>query len=57
VETDPIFKLGTPKNLFTGPYYRDWDIDPDGRRFLMVKETEATGNDSTQGNPAKSTSS
>jgi hypothetical protein len=50
VETDPTFSFGTPKMLFQGTYVRSvlwyddwdqavWDISPDGRRFLMMKET------------------
>jgi serine/threonine-protein kinase len=47
VETDPSFILGTPKNLFSGPYL-DWDISPDGKRFLMVKPLATTGESSTE---------
>ena len=50
VETDPMFSVGTPKRLFQGTYVNSvlsydswdqatWDITPDGRRFLMMKET------------------
>jgi len=50
VETDPAFTPGTPKMLFQGTYVSSvlwfddwnqavWDISPDGRRFLMMKET------------------
>jgi Tol biopolymer transport system component len=46
VETEPSFKLGEPKNLFSGTYYSTdilqishtpWDIDRSGKRFLMIK--------------------
>jgi eukaryotic-like serine/threonine-protein kinase len=50
VKTDPAFSPGSPQTLFQGTYvssilsYDDWnqatwDISPDGRRFLMMKET------------------
>jgi hypothetical protein len=49
VKTEPDLRLGAPKSLFTGTYaasalkdYPDpqntWDISPDGKRFLMMKE-------------------
>jgi serine/threonine-protein kinase len=45
VETEPTFKPGNPKVLFRGTYVRSypadgtpWDISPDGKRFLMMKE-------------------
>jgi len=52
VKTEPIFSLETPKILFRGnfasytlplaeggwPYFM-WDISPDGKRFLMIKES------------------
>jgi Tol biopolymer transport system component len=46
------FSMGTPKSLFKGQYIRSsmsigsyeqlrtWDISPDGRRFLMIKEDD-----------------
>jgi hypothetical protein len=41
VETTPTFKAGLPKVLFRGKYFssygHNWDISPDGKRFLMVK--------------------
>ena len=57
VETDPTFKPGKPELLFQGPYFQDslnlggitsWDIDQNGKRFLMLKEVEATKEDSIQ---------
>jgi serine/threonine protein kinase/Tol biopolymer transport system component len=52
VETSPSFRLGTPKKLFEGSY-SGWDIRPDGRRFLLVKEAESTGKGFTQRGPRK----
>ena len=49
VETKPTFKLGTPKALFrsmcVGSIIGEgtaWDISPDGKRFLMIKEPQPT---------------
>jgi hypothetical protein len=47
---DLTFSAGTPQTLFQGSYTSSllwydnwdqatWDISPDGRRFLMMKET------------------
>ena len=52
VETEPTFKLGTPQTLFTGPY-TNWDISPDGERFLMLKRVGAEGDESQTENPRK----
>jgi len=43
VDTEPTFsKTGLAKELFRGPYFSEighmWDISPDGKRFLMLKE-------------------
>ena len=50
VQTEPSFSLGTPKALFRLTYAgvssttgMPWDISPDGKRFLMMKEVESTG--------------
>jgi len=48
VETNRTFMLGTPKVLFRGTYMsatnpQMWDISPDGKRFLMMKEVASTG--------------
>ena len=44
VETEPTFKAGSPEVLFTGSYSvaagRNYDIHPDGQRFLMLKDVE-----------------
>jgi serine/threonine-protein kinase len=53
VETEPTFKLGTPRTLpITGPYI-DWDISPDGDRFLMLKRVEAEGDESQAEDPSR----
>jgi hypothetical protein len=48
VETEPVFKAGIPETLFRGTYVRlstndgqPWDISPDGKRFLMMKDPQA----------------
>jgi Tol biopolymer transport system component len=44
VEMEPIFKPGNPEVLFRGGYIAGfgegtpWDIHPDGKRFLMMKQ-------------------
>lgn len=47
VETTGSFSPAPPKLLFTGKYdrgggLRNFDITPDGRRFIMIKETGPT---------------
>ncbi len=49
VETEPTFKHGKPEVLFRGKYIgywpdngTPWDINPDGKRFLMIKGPVAT---------------
>ena len=46
VRTEPAFEAGSPEVLFTGSYAfqigRDYDISPDGQRFLMIKLAETT---------------
>ncbi|MDA2927349.1 protein kinase [Acidobacteria bacterium AH-259-G07] len=46
VESEPTFTPGSPDVLFTGRYFyaggRQYDISPDGQRFLMIKEAEQT---------------
>jgi hypothetical protein len=52
VETEPIFKPGKPTVLFRGKYLSapntitGWDISPDGKRFLMLKEPAANAPES-----------
>jgi hypothetical protein len=42
VETKPAFKAGVPAVVFRGNYFSEfglnWDISPDGKRSLMIKE-------------------
>jgi serine/threonine-protein kinase len=47
VETEPVFRAGAPQVLFegryavdAGPNARNYDISPDGQRFLMIKEEQ-----------------
>jgi Tol biopolymer transport system component len=40
VTTAGSFSMGTPKMLFEGQGVFNWDISPDGQRFLMVKPVE-----------------
>jgi serine/threonine-protein kinase len=49
VETEPTFKAGKPEALFRGAYSSmstaildPWDINPDGKRFLIMKEVGST---------------
>ena len=50
VETGPTLSFGTPKTLFRSTYLGSsstggtlWDISPDGKRFLLVKDAAANG--------------
>jgi eukaryotic-like serine/threonine-protein kinase len=48
VQTDPDFKASQPKVLFpdrflwhdVNPWFRNYDISPDGQRFLMIESEE-----------------
>ncbi len=47
ISTEPSFRAGTPRLLFAGKYAKraalavpNFDVAPDGQRFLMVKATE-----------------
>ena len=47
VEADDAFERGPARTLFADPYYiggagQEWDISPDGERFLMIKLSDAT---------------
>ncbi len=47
IKTEPTFTYGSPEVLFTGNYLtsalnRQYDVAPDGQRFLMIKQ-EQTG--------------
>jgi hypothetical protein len=51
IEIEPEFKAGQPETLFLGPVYasstevQNYDIMPDGQRFVMVKSTNETAPD------------
>jgi hypothetical protein len=43
VTAEPTFSSGAPRELFEGNYHwirglPSYDVTPDGRRFLMIKE-------------------
>jgi eukaryotic-like serine/threonine-protein kinase len=46
IATQPSFSAGKPRMLFEGPYMPtpltapNYDVSPDGQRFLMLKLTE-----------------
>ena len=45
-ETEPTLTFGKPQLLFSGSYirtYRNFDISPDGQRFLMIKDARRAG--------------
>jgi hypothetical protein len=52
IAVNRVLRLGTPKKLFEKPYSA-WDISPDGKRFLLVKEAESADRESTQGGPRR----
>jgi len=48
VELQPRFTAGTPTKVLEGLYYRGgpgraYDVSPDGERFLMIKESDPSG--------------
>ncbi len=45
IQTEPTFQAGVPQKLFFDGNYvrggsRQFDITPDGSRFLMIRETQ-----------------
>jgi len=54
IATQPSFAAGKPRMLFEGQYvptpatFPDYDVSPDGQRFLMVKPSEQAGAAPTQ---------
>ena len=42
IETEPVFRAGTPEVVFEGAYRLgggvNYDLSPNGQRFLMIKE-------------------
>ena len=64
VKTDPGFSLDAAKVLFRGSYVsadavtstldlNSWDVSPDGKRFLMIKELASAGEASAAGPPRR----
>lgn len=54
LELEPTLMLGRPEALFAGPYSqgnggRNWDIAPDGQRFLLTRPSGST--DAAGGGP------
>ena len=48
IETDPVFKMGAKKELFEDKYMKvpthsNYDIHPDGNRFVMLKQLDLEG--------------
>jgi eukaryotic-like serine/threonine-protein kinase len=54
IATQPGFTVGKPRMLFAGPYvptvtmFPNYDMSPDGQRFLMLKPSESTETARTQ---------
>ena len=40
IETSPSFRAGAPKELFERSASPGWDVDPNGKRFLMLKRSD-----------------
>ena len=40
VQTEPSFTASRPRLLFEGQYGNDFDVAPDGQRFLMVRSEQ-----------------
>ena len=43
IQTAPTLSVGTPHELFEGPYFNsghDWAITPDGRDFIFIRDKE-----------------
>ena len=60
VKTESTFSFETPKILFQGTYVitsasmlSNWDINPDGKRFLMIKPPTVEGSESASEIPRK----
>lgn len=62
IEAEPTFRPGNPKILFQETYFSpsvlqvrltNWDIHPDGKRFLMIKQFQTTDEESAGGIPHK----
>jgi serine/threonine-protein kinase len=59
IDTKATFSAGKPRMLFQGPYvtgYEDspaWDISPDGKKFLMIKQPSPTDKPDSAAGPRK----
>ena len=58
VEPGTTFKAGAEQRIFQRSYYPDllagnWDISPDGKRFLMIKASTPTDEQSTDAETTK----
>ena len=59
VDTEPTFSASKPKTLFRGNYITgyqenpEWDISPDGKRFIMIKPVEGADDEVTTESPRK----
>jgi serine/threonine-protein kinase len=54
VQTETTFKPGKTEALFQGKYASSsWDINPDGKRFLMMKEATSSGKPAAAETPRK----
>ena len=48
VEANPMFRAGSPRSLFDGPFYlseivnANFDVTADGQRFVMIRTAEGT---------------
>ena len=48
VASEPTFSLSSvPRLLFENSQYRDWDIHPDGSRFVVVANRDGVDQDDT----------
>jgi class 3 adenylate cyclase/Tol biopolymer transport system component len=48
VETEPVFKPGKSRSLFQNKYVGNFDIHPNGRKFLMLKTVETVDTESSE---------
>ncbi len=42
IDPGPPLKVGTPRELFDNPLLSQYDVDPSGRRFLMIERGETS---------------
>ena len=51
VTTEPTFSLSSvPRVLFESPQYQNWDIHPEGSRFVVVKSLSPLQREVVEGN-------